>query len=88
MISSEFSKFSESICWYLFSVVSGNRYLPRDSNENTLCICCKIGNTFGNHTIPFTEFAEFRESNLGIVLFFALRRLSQDEQYFFAWAIT
>ena len=27
-----------SIGWYLFRVVSGNRYLPRDSNENTLCI--------------------------------------------------
>ena len=81
MIFSEFSKFSESVGWYLFRVVSGNRYLPRDSNEITLCITstgnecirCKMGNTSGNHTIPFTEFAEFRESNLGIVLFFALR---------------
>ena len=27
-----------SVGWYLFRVVSGNRYLPRDSNENTLCI--------------------------------------------------
>ena len=23
--------------WYLFKVVSGNRYLPRGSNENMLC---------------------------------------------------
>ena len=27
-----------SVGWYLFTVVSGNRYLPQDSNENTLCI--------------------------------------------------
>ena len=27
-----------SVGWYLFRVVCGNRYLPRDSNENTLCI--------------------------------------------------
>ena len=27
-----------SVVWYLFRVVSGNRYLPRGSNENTLCI--------------------------------------------------
>ena len=27
-----------SVGWYLFGVVSGNRYLPRGSNENTLCI--------------------------------------------------
>ena len=24
--------------WYLFQVVTGNRYLPRDSNENALFI--------------------------------------------------
>ena len=24
--------------WYLFRVMTGNRYLPRGSNENTLCI--------------------------------------------------
>ena len=24
--------------WYLFRVVSGNRYLPTGSNEKTLCI--------------------------------------------------
>ena len=24
--------------WYLFRVVSGNRHLPRGSNENTICI--------------------------------------------------
>ena len=27
-----------SVGWYLFTVVSGSRYLPQDSNENTLCI--------------------------------------------------
>ena len=27
-----------SVGQYLFRVVIGNRYLPRDSNENTLCI--------------------------------------------------
>ena len=27
-----------SVGWYLFRVVTGNRYLPQDSNENTLCI--------------------------------------------------
>ena len=27
-----------SVGWYLFRVVTGNRYLPRGSNENTLCI--------------------------------------------------
>ena len=27
-----------SVGWYLFIVVSGNRYLPRSSNGNALCI--------------------------------------------------
>ena len=27
-----------SVGWYLFRVVSGNRYLPRGSNENIFCI--------------------------------------------------
>ena len=27
-----------SVGWYLFRAVSGNRYLPQDSNENTLYI--------------------------------------------------
>ena len=27
-----------SVGWYLFGVVIGNGYLPRCSNENTLCI--------------------------------------------------
>ena len=31
--------------WYLFRVVSGNRYLPQDSNENTLCIT-STGNVY------------------------------------------
>ena len=35
--------------WYLFRVVSGNRYLPRGSNEKTLCIT-GTDNTSGNHT--------------------------------------
>ena len=46
-----------SAVWYLFRVVSGNRYLPKGSYENTLCITstgnisvAKMGNTSGNHT--------------------------------------
>ena len=31
--------------WYLLRVVSGNRYLPQDSDENTLCIT-STGNVF------------------------------------------
>ena len=31
--------------WYLFRVLSGKRYLPRDSNENALCIMI-IDNVF------------------------------------------
>ena len=31
-----------SVGWYLFRVVSGNRYLPRGSNENTLCITSNV----------------------------------------------
>ena len=31
--------------WYLFRVVSGNRYIPRGSNENALCIT-SISNVF------------------------------------------
>ena len=27
-----------SVVWYLFRVMSGNKYLPQDSNENALCI--------------------------------------------------
>ena len=34
-----------SIGWYLFRVVSGNRYLSRGSNENTLCIT-STGNVY------------------------------------------
>ena len=34
-----------SLGWYLFSVVSGNRYLPRGSNGNALCIT-STGNIF------------------------------------------
>ena len=34
-----------SVVWYLFRVVSGNRYLPRDGHENTLCIT-STGNVF------------------------------------------
>ena len=43
---------------YLFSVVSGNRYLPRDSKENVLsyyyywdCNYVQIGITSSNYTI-------------------------------------
>ena len=32
--------------WYLFSVVSGNRYLPRGSNVNTHFFIASIGNVF------------------------------------------
>ena len=57
--------------WYLFRVVSGNRYLPRGSNENTLCITNTDNVSVARWVIPlvtillFTEFAEFRESHLG-----------------------
>ena len=34
-----------SVGWYLFRVVSGDRYLPRGSNENALCIT-STGNIF------------------------------------------
>ena len=34
-----------SIVWYLFRVASGNRYLPRGSNENTLCTT-RTGNVY------------------------------------------
>ena len=34
-----------SLGWYLFSVVSGNRYLPRGGNGNALCIT-STGNIF------------------------------------------
>ena len=34
-----------SVGWYLFRAVSGNRYPPRGSNENTLCIA-GTGNVF------------------------------------------
>ena len=45
-----------SVGCYLFRVVIGNRYPPRGSNENTLCITStdnvssQMGNTSGNHT--------------------------------------
>ena len=34
-----------SLGWYLFRVMSGNRYLPRGSNENTL-YSTSTGNVF------------------------------------------
>ena len=34
-----------SVGWYLFRMMSGNRYLPRGSNENTLYIT-NTGNVF------------------------------------------
>ena len=36
VVKSNFPLLSEG--WYLFRVVSGNRHIPRGSNENTLCI--------------------------------------------------
>ena len=47
--------------WYVFRVMSGNRYLPRDSNGNTLCIT-STGNVFVASwviplvTIPLLDF--------------------------------
>ena len=38
--------------WYLFRVVSGNRYLPRGSNENTLCITSTGNVSVGRWVIP------------------------------------
>ena len=49
------------VSWYLFRVVSGNRHLPRDSNENALCITI-IDNVFVARwvvplvTIPLLDF--------------------------------
>ena len=50
-----------SVGWYLFRVVSGNRYLPIGSNENTHCIT-STGNVFVAKwvislvTIPLLDF--------------------------------
>ena len=50
-----------SVGWYLFRVVGSNRYLYRDSNENTLCIT-NTGNVFLARwvipllTIPLLDF--------------------------------
>ena len=50
-----------SVGWYLFRVVSGNRYLPIGSNENTCCIT-STGNVFVAKwvislvTIPLLDF--------------------------------
>ena len=47
--------------WYVFRVMNGNRYLPRDSNGNTLCIT-STGNVFVASwviplvTIPLLDF--------------------------------
>ena len=41
-----------SVDWYLFRVVSGNRYLPRDSNENTLYITCTGNASVSRWVIP------------------------------------
>ena len=38
--------------WYLFRVVSGNRYLPRESNENILCITSTGNVSVGRWVIP------------------------------------
>ena len=50
-----------SVGWYLIKVVSTNRYLPRGSNENKLCIT-STGNVFVTRwvipleTIPLLDF--------------------------------
>ena len=50
-----------SVDWYLFRVASGNRYLPRGSNENTFYIT-SIGKIFVARwvlplvTIPLLDF--------------------------------
>ena len=50
-----------SVGWYLFRVVSANRYLPQGSSENTLCITT-TGNVFVARwvvppvTIPILDF--------------------------------
>ena len=41
-----------SVGWYLFRVVSGNRYLPRGSNENTLCIASTDNVSVARWVIP------------------------------------
>ena len=41
-----------SVGWYLFRVVSANRYLPRGSNENTLCITSTDNISVARWVIP------------------------------------
>ena len=41
-----------SVDWYLFRVVSGNRYLPRGSNENALYITCTGNVSVSRWVIP------------------------------------
>ena len=61
-----------SVGWYLFRMMSGNRYLPRGSNEKTLYIT-NTGNVFvAKWVIPLVNislldlsFAEFSEIYLG-----------------------
>ena len=41
-----------SVGCYLFRVASGNRYLPRGSNENTLCITSPGNVSVSRRVIP------------------------------------
>ena len=41
-----------SVGWYLFRVVTGNRYLPRDSNKNVLYITSTSNVSVARWVIP------------------------------------
>ena len=41
-----------TVGWYLLRVLTGNRYLPRGSNENTLCITSTCNVPIGRWVIP------------------------------------
>ena len=42
-----------SVGWYLFRVVTGNRYLPRGSNKNALYITSTSNVSVARWVIPF-----------------------------------
>ena len=48
-----------SVSWYLFQVVIGNRYIPRNSNENALYITI-TGNVFVSRWITTMVQYQFR----------------------------
>ena len=52
-----------SVGWYLFTVVSGNRYLSRGSNENT----------FGKHTTLGFGYDSLNSLNSGKVIYGKLK---------------